>query len=657
MSKKKEKIIIGILIVLLLVLTVGVSYAAFKFTGTGTKVNTITTGAISMTYEETENVISLDKALPTTDKTGKTLDDYFEFTVSGNITGDTNINYEISAKAESNNTFSGDNVKLYLTRVTDNGEEEVMSPKIYNEEANANSFTKIYNEEANANSFTGRPAGEMSLYTSSMNASESNTYRLRMYVTEEYNPQGDGGNKTFSVKVNVYGRDRVADEVSDVLLANIPKENLYDDGVDTFITGEEPNNYVWYSGKLWRAVSVNNESKTTKLVTQWNISTINYSSGSTDFAGSYMESWLNDTSADGFLGNLRDYENFIVTDSVWDATLDDRDLGSIERPNGTSISTSAVGLLNIYEYQISYTGTNLRKGYLNNGLFWITITPNDIGVIRAIISTGFSDANIASSSNSFRPSINLKSNIRIVDGDGTVSNPYRLEGDNDSNLTGTMLNTRYSGEYIKFGTGENNLYRIVSHESEGLTKITSAKPLKENGEFKKIAFDSNENVNYSNTNTIGTFLNGEYLTSGKYLTDEQTTMIEDNTTWYLGTVGNGTSYKLAKYTDETGNTLTSSTTTAKAGLLRSGELMSNQFDRYNIKGGGYFDQSGLTTNFWTLTPYNTSNINSIINYGIGTNTPTSNTIGIRPSLNLKANVVITGGNGTKQNPFSIELKG
>ena len=199
MKKRKEAVFTLGLIVLLLIVMVGVSYAAFKFTGTGTKVNTITTGAISMTYEETENVITLDKALPTTDKTGKSLSDYFEFTVSGNITGDTNINYEISAKAEPNNTFNGENVKLYLTRVTSSGEEELMSPE-------------TYNEEKSSNSYTGRPAGEMSLYTSSMNASESNTYRLRMYVKEEYNPQNDGGNKTFGVKVNVYGKDGISIE-------------------------------------------------------------------------------------------------------------------------------------------------------------------------------------------------------------------------------------------------------------------------------------------------------------------------------------------------------------------------------------------------------------------------------------------------------------
>ena len=52
---------IYILIVLLLILIVGVSYAAFSYSGLGSKVNTITTGSTSMTYEETDNVISTKK--------------------------------------------------------------------------------------------------------------------------------------------------------------------------------------------------------------------------------------------------------------------------------------------------------------------------------------------------------------------------------------------------------------------------------------------------------------------------------------------------------------------------------------------------------------------------------------------------------------------
>ena len=323
--------------------------------------------------------------------------------------------------------------------------------------------------------------------------------------------------------------------------------------------------------------------------------------------------------------------------------MDTNELGSITRPNGTNVSTNAVGLLNIYEYQSSNNGG--IDGYLNNELQWWTLTPYTSNLhIRLIDTDG--DETIPTTItffNGIRPSINLKSSIKIVEGNGTVNNPYRLNGNNDSNLSGTLLNTRYSGEYIRFGTGENNLYRIVSHETEGLTKITSAEPLKDNGEFKELAFDSNNNANYSSTNTIGIFLNGEYLTN--YVGSPYIDMIEESTTWYLGTVGSGSSYKLAKYTDVNGTILTSSTTNSKVGLLRLGELMAGQFDRY-----------GNNTYYWTLTPYSTSNVRNVSNHGNAGSSGTLLVNGIRPSLNLKSNVIITGGLGTKEQPFEIALQ-
>ena len=465
--RKKENIIIIVVLVVMVLAIIGVSYAAFNFQGLGSKVNTITTGAITMSYEESDNTISLTGALPTTDKTGKvrlTEGEYFDFTVSSSITGDVNINYEISAKdvTTSDRKIDGSNIKLYLTEIVDGEEQELMSPE-------------VYNEESEENTYTGRPAGEMSLYTSSMNSSEEHHYRLRMYVDEGYNPQGDGGGLSFSVQINVYGKDGdkmpvTTGPANEVLLSNIPEANLYDDGVDTFITGEDPNNYIWYSGKLWRAVSVNNEEKTTKLVTQWNISAITYSSGSTDFAGSYMEDWLNDTTVDGFLGNLRDYENFIVTDAKWNATEDATSLGSITRPSDSgTVVTDAVGLLNMYEYQSSNKGG--INGYLNNGLYWWTLTPNSSTTLVSISPTGETITDLSHYADGIRPSINLRSDVKIVSGSGTENDPYRLLGDSDTNLSGTKLNTRYSGEYIRLGTGDNNLYRIVSHETPELTKI------------------------------------------------------------------------------------------------------------------------------------------------------------------------------------------
>ena len=423
--------------------------------------------------------------------------------------------------------------------------------------------------------------------------------------------------------------------VSEVIKDDIMNRLNYEDEEQTFVTGSNPYNYIWYSGKLWRVVSIDSSDNGVKLVTDRSISSILYDDNNSAFEGSYMEEWLNDTTVDGFLYNLREPEKFIKMDSKWNASqMSDTSKPPSEEEGGTIVE-DPVGLLNIYEYTMS------GASWLNNGYWW-TLTPynqSDIWYLNGYIMTCSSLPIIYNLG--VRPSINIKSEIKIVDGDGSENNPYRLESDNDSNLSGTLLNTRYSGEYISFGTGGNNLYRIVSHETLGLTKITSDEPLKEDGALKTMAFG--DSVYYSSTNTIGSFLNGEYLNSGTYLTSEQVNMIVDNTTWYLGTVGSGASYKLAKYSDINMNNLTSNITTAKVGLLRLGELMMSPHN-----GNGYY---------WTLTPYylNSSLVRIQSINALSYSTNVTNVIAVKPALNLKSNVIITGGDGTLQNPFTIEL--
>ena len=140
--KEKKRLLLSIGLVLILVLMiVGISYAAFKFTGTGKKENTITTGAITMEYTESTNTISMNNALPTTDATGKvrlTAGEYFDFTLSGTIKGSENINWEIAAEDVTTGTkkIDGKYIKLYLTSLDENNNEtEVMAPKVYTTES------------------------------------------------------------------------------------------------------------------------------------------------------------------------------------------------------------------------------------------------------------------------------------------------------------------------------------------------------------------------------------------------------------------------------------------------------------------------------------------------------------------------------------------
>ena len=617
MEKKKNKkatvIIISIFIVLILAILISYAYFTTELNGTD---QVVKVGTLDLVLDETSDGITLDEAVGISDNKGMSLDgSTFELRNNGNKTVEYTIYLDDNTISDTDTRIDDKYLKYNLNK---NGED-----------SGPTSLTSI-----------GSSPNRV-LDTGTIDGGVTNKYKLNLWITDEIN--GNYSGQVFSGKLRVEV-SQVRPGAGETIIAGLTSGDTYDDGTDTFITGEDPNNYVWYSGKLWRAVSVNNEAKTTKLVTQWNISAINYSSGSTDFAGNYMEDWLNDTTVDGFLGNLREPEKFIVMDAVWDATLDATSLGSIQRPNGTTTVTDAVGLLNVYEYQTSYKGTNSSNGYLNNGLGWWTLTPYSSSNVRYAIDNG--NANYASpSSDAYgaRPSINLKSDVKIVDGNGSIDNPYRLNGDNDTNLSGTLLNTRYSGEYIKFGTDENNLYRIVSHENGTGTKITSAEPLKSSGTFITMNFGSN--TTFSSENTIGAFLNGEYLTN--YVDSTYRDMIEESTTWYLGTVGSGSSYsyKNAKYIDTTGTSITSNVTQAKVGLLRFGELMAGQFDRF-----------GNNQTYWTLTPYSSASVRYVGSIGSArNNSPSSFSYGARPSMNLKSNVVITSGDGTKQSPFTLEL--
>ena len=618
--KNRKLIVIGVAIIL--VLLIGISFAYLTTTLHGEKEYAIRAGSLGLKLEE-GNELVLEKVIPIEDSEGMSLNGFnFSLVNEGNIDTDFTI-YLDDMELSSGETRMPDSAIRY----------SLIKNSVVGNASDLSSMGSNPNRVVD---------------TGSIEPKQTINYTLRIWIDYDATVEEAGG-KTFKGKLRVEVSQSKGEKASTMILNNLTSGSTYDDGEDTFITGEDPNNYIWYSGKLWRAVSVNNEAKTTKLITQWNISATIYNpENQTAFENSYMEEWLNDTTVDGFLGNLRDVDKFLVTDAKWDATMNSGSLGSITRPNGETIVTDTVGLLNLYEYQMSFTGTTYGEGYLNNELQWWLITPDTLSEVWQVNSLGAGEASGSITSwtptgtSGVRPSIVLRNDVRIDSGDGTEENPYRLRGDNNTNLNGVKLNTRYSGEYIRFGEGENNLYRIVSHEVEGLTKITSIEPLKENGVFKTLTFG--DDANYSSTTTIGTFLNGEYLTSGNYITNEQVNMIEDNTTWYLGMVGHGDNYKLAKYVDTDMTDYTTSVE-SKVGLLRMGELMAGQFDyHYN------------NVEYWSLTKRTEGSIIRIFLAGTGGQSgPNSRLYSIKPSMNLKSNVIITGGDGTKQNPFEITL--
>ena len=398
-----------------------------------------------------------------------------------------------------------------------------------------------------------------------------------------------------------------------------------------FITGTNPNNYVWYSGKLWRVVSIDPSDNSMKLVTQWDISCIDAFYTDNQFSNSEVEIWLNDTRLDGFLGNLREPEKFIKMDSKWNATgieTNINNLSDIPKIEKTTIVEDPVGLLNMYEYKMA-CNNNSKSCYLNNGLYWWTLTPGPYGdYIISYTGSFFYDS---SSAYGIRPVVNLKSDVKIASGSGTETDPYRLEGDNETPKSGTLINTRYSGEYIKF---DSMLYRIVSHENGKGVKVVSNEDVVTSPYLKA-------------TSRLNNYFSG---VSDTFL------IVEDNTTWYVGeTIGStGGDYRLVKYKDKTMTTLTDNTEVSTYNMLRYGELMAGQFEKY--------DGDDDSNDFWVLSnsEIGGDGVAKIINSSASTSytEEVNSTLyqnGVRAAFNLKENVIITGGDGTKNNPFTIDI--
>ena len=195
-ENNSKQVLLSVLgVAILVVAVVGVSFAAFSYSKTGTKVNTITTGTITMSYSETTNGINLTNALPMSDGVGMALSEeeqYFDFTVSANITGTTTIKYAITASKEEESTLPDTAVKVYLTDMDGTADTQILAP------TKVSGLTPTTGSEP-----SGTPSGQFILHTGTFGATSSHDYRLRMWVADDY--QVTGASATYKLRVNVYG--------------------------------------------------------------------------------------------------------------------------------------------------------------------------------------------------------------------------------------------------------------------------------------------------------------------------------------------------------------------------------------------------------------------------------------------------------------------
>ena len=131
-DKKRQVILVSLLMMSLLLLTLGVSVSLFSYVRKGSTENSVKLGAITFKYTENSNIgngIMITEALPVTDEVGKIQSGegkIFDFKVESNLSR-SDLEYEIVAEPISNSNLPLDAMKLYLTSIDDDKEEEIES--------------------------------------------------------------------------------------------------------------------------------------------------------------------------------------------------------------------------------------------------------------------------------------------------------------------------------------------------------------------------------------------------------------------------------------------------------------------------------------------------------------------------------------------------
>ena len=203
-NKKKQIIITLIAIISLIVITVGVTYAFFNYAKEGTTDNTIQTGSITFLYTEVSGVgkgISLTEAYPVADSIGKVQvgeGKVFDFKVTSNISMNSNIGYQVTARKKTGSTLANSAVKVYLTEVNGTEQELLLSK---------------YSELDQTDKVDSSKFDERILYEGTVPANTANyekNFRLRMWVSDDTDfSDGSMNDKTFTLTVNVYADGKV----------------------------------------------------------------------------------------------------------------------------------------------------------------------------------------------------------------------------------------------------------------------------------------------------------------------------------------------------------------------------------------------------------------------------------------------------------------
>lgn len=260
-----------------------------------------------------------------------------------------------------------------------------------------------------------------------------------------------------------------------------------------YFSGNATNNYVSYSNLIWRIVKIN-EDNSLLLTTDNVIGTLSYGDINTNYQESNLITWLNNNETGKFIKILNSKEKYLkLTNTCIDTISDIKNITCNEVNNNNYL-----GLLSLEDYLNSGGNTS----FINNGKYTYLANKNENSSIWYITNNGTIDTTDGNDILGIKPTITLLPTINMLQGNGTIDNPYIFEE-----------TTNLIGSYVKL---DQDIWRIYE-ENNNLIKLVLQDTIKENNTPITNIY-SNDTYYHNDTkkNTLAYYLNKDYYNTLSY---------------------------------------------------------------------------------------------------------------------------------------------
>ena len=286
-------------------------------------------------------------------------------------------------------------------------------------------------------------------------------------------------------------------------------DGLYNVGNEYIFKGKNVNNYVMYSGLLWRIVKINNDGSI-NLVTEDIVNEFMWGIDNSNYSNSQVRKWLNKSAENTgvFYKNLYNPDEYLKTSTLCLDTVSN--IGSFTCDE--MLTEDIVGMLTVNDYTNSIVDEDT---YLNiDNEYWLaSLAPENNAwfvdfdkISKTIVTDAYG----------IRPTITLSSTVYFESGDGTLENPYSI-GYNDGLAIGRYVNL------------DGHLWIVYELDNDNV-RLALAGYINE-GELN-YKFGSSNNYSITSDKSVGYYLNNSFYEALSYKD------LIVNNDWYIGEYNN-----------------------------------------------------------------------------------------------------------------------